>query len=314
MNWVELTQLTAIAKTVRNDESLYTGLDQCFQSLRVEFVGRILIKPNLCSKRRYPVSTDVAFINILLRFMAKCNVTIIESDNHDTTAWERFEANGFYDLRKYKNVTLANISEEPEILSKHYDTIISVANMKTHSWERFTGVCKNMWGCLPEKHKENSHPFLAERLSHVLKVIRPNLCIIDGRIGLEGWGPIEGKPKPLGLVVVGNDPVETDFKACSLVGIDPYLVPHLKLLSKKKKITIDAHSLVLLKKPPEISYKLMRFGLWLGKHQLTRTGLMLFAAGSLLGGSESQRKRRIKKFQGTMQNQLAHIRSETWIF
>jgi len=253
-------------------------------------------------------------MDILLRFMTESNVTIVESNNHDTTAWERFKANRFYRLRKYKNVTLANISEDAKILEKHYDAIISVANLKTHCWERFTGVCKNMWGCLPEKHKERSHPLFAERLSHLLENVRPNLCIIDGRIGMEGWGPIDGKPKSLGLVIVGDDPVETDFKACSLVGIDPYSVPHLRMLSKGRKITIDDCSMILIKKPPEISYRLMRFGLWLGKHRMARTGTLLFAMGSLLGGGESQRQRRIGKFQANIQKHFNYILHGTWFF
>jgi len=246
--------------------------------------------------------------------MARFEVIIVESNNHDTTAWERFEANGFYGLRKYKNVTLKNISEGPEILTKHYDLIISLANLKSHCWERFTGACKNMWGCLPEKHKERSHPFFAERLSYLLEKIKPNLCIIDGRIGIEGWGPIDGKPKSLSMIIVGNDPVETDFEACSLVGIDPYSVPHLKRLSKKKKITVNNQSMILFQKPPEISYRMMRFGLWLGKHRMAGTGTLLFAIGSLLGGNSSQRQKRIKKFQVTMRRHLYHTLRGTWFF
>ncbi len=237
----------------------------------------------------------------------------MESDNHDTTAWKRFEANGFIGLGKHKNITLMNISEDPKILTEQYDAIISVANLKTHCWERFTGVCKNMWGCLPEKHKERFHPFFAEKLSSLFETVKPTLCIIDGRIGMEGWGPVDGKPKSLGMIIVGNDPVETDFKACSLVGIDPYSVPHLKKLSRKKKKTIvDNCNMVLLQKPPEISYRLMRFGLWLGRHRMARTGTLLYATGSLLGGSGAQK--RMKKFQVTIRRHLYHISRGTWFF
>jgi uncharacterized protein (DUF362 family) len=287
-------------------------MNQAFQSLNVEFKGNILIKPNLCSKRRYPISTDVSIMSTLLTFMDNQKVIIVESNNHDTTAWERFKANGFLVFEEYKNVSLINISENPEILTKNYDLTISLANLKSHSWERYTGVCKNMYGCLPIKHKERYHPFFKETLSSLFDKIEPNLCIIDGRIGLESWGPVVGKKISLDTMIIGNDPVETDFVACSLIGIDPYQVPHLKELSKKRNIIINNKPKIHFKKPLELSVKMMQLGLLLGKHRMVRAGTMMYIIGSILGGSGSKRKKRVQKFQKTMRKHLYQIIKGTW--
>jgi len=54
-------------------------------------------------------------------------------------------------------------------------------------------------------------------------------AIVDGIVGMEGNGPIQGVPKQVGLVVAGRDPVAVDATCCRIMGIDPLQIGYLRL-------------------------------------------------------------------------------------
>jgi uncharacterized protein (DUF362 family) len=68
---------------------------------------------------------------------------------------------------------------------------------------------------------------VGESILDVAGVVRPRLAIVDGIVGMEGNGPIDGTSKHVGVLVVGNDPVATDVVATRLMGFDPERVPYL---------------------------------------------------------------------------------------
>jgi uncharacterized protein (DUF362 family) len=45
---------------------------------------------------------------------------------------------------------------------------------------------------------------------------------------MEGNGPILGRARPAGVLVLGEDPVAVDATAARLMGIEPRRVPHLR--------------------------------------------------------------------------------------
>jgi uncharacterized protein (DUF362 family) len=58
-------------------------------------------------------------------------------------------------------------------------------------------------------------------------VARPDFAIIDGIVGMEGNGPIQGTPKPAGVLIFGDDPVAVDATACRVMGLTPEKVTYL---------------------------------------------------------------------------------------
>jgi len=46
---------------------------------------------------------------------------------------------------------------------------------------------------------------------------------------MEGNGPIQGTPKPAGVLVMGHDLVAVDSTCCRIMGIDPEKIDYLKL-------------------------------------------------------------------------------------
>ena len=47
------------------------------------------------------------------------------------------------------------------------------------------------------------------------------LAIVDGILGMEGNGPIQGTPKPAGVLLFGDDPVAVDATGCRVMGLLP---------------------------------------------------------------------------------------------
>jgi uncharacterized protein (DUF362 family) len=68
---------------------------------------------------------------------------------------------------------------------------------------------------------------LNEAIVDVSAAVRPHLQIVDGIVGMQGNGPIQGTPMPAGLLVFGADPVATDVTAARLMGFDPARVPSI---------------------------------------------------------------------------------------
>ncbi|HKZ41959.1 MAG TPA: DUF362 domain-containing protein, partial [Candidatus Hodarchaeales archaeon] len=58
--------------------------------------------------------------------------------------------------------------------------------------------------------------------------IRPHFVIVDGIVGMDGNGPIQGKPKSVGVLVFGDDPVAVDSTCTRIVGLNPEKIEYLK--------------------------------------------------------------------------------------
>jgi uncharacterized protein (DUF362 family) len=53
--------------------------------------------------------------------------------------------------------------------------------------------------------------------------------IADGIIAMEGNGPLHGKTKNLGCLVIADDPIAADFTCCDLMRRSPESIRHLML-------------------------------------------------------------------------------------
>ena len=57
--------------------------------------------------------------------------------------------------------------------------------------------------------------------------VRPDFAIVDGIVGMEGNGPIQGTPKECGALIFGDDPVAVDATCCRLMGLAPERIKYL---------------------------------------------------------------------------------------
>lgn len=118
------------------------------------------------------------------------------------------------------------------------DVVINLPKVKAHQQVVFTGAVKNMFGCMNGKRKALRHLLLGRNdiafgrmLLEVYRTIAPALTIADGIVAMEGPGPRKGSPKPLGIIVAGQDGVAVDKVLGAVLGAleDP---PYLKAAEK----------------------------------------------------------------------------------
>jgi uncharacterized protein (DUF362 family) len=57
--------------------------------------------------------------------------------------------------------------------------------------------------------------------------VKPDFAIVDGIVGMEGNGPIQGTPRASGVLILGDDPVAVDATSCRVMGLVPERVKYL---------------------------------------------------------------------------------------
>ena len=112
------------------------------------------------------------------------------------------------------------------------DFLVSIAKLKTHHWAGVTLSLKNMFGIVPGAcygwPKNVLHwAGIDNSILDINAAARPDFAIIDGIVGMEGNGPIQGSPKQAGVLIFGDDPVAVDATACRVMGLRPEKVPYL---------------------------------------------------------------------------------------
>jgi uncharacterized protein (DUF362 family) len=112
------------------------------------------------------------------------------------------------------------------------DVLISMPKMKTHHWMGVTLSLKNLFGTLPGIYygwpKNLLHFRGIERsILDLARTVKVHYNIIDGVVGMEGDGPIMGKARPVGVLVLSPFSLAADATAARLMGFDPRKVLYL---------------------------------------------------------------------------------------
>lgn len=106
--------------------------------------------------------------------------------------------------------------------------VINFAKLKTHVLTTVTLGIKNLLGCVVGSDKREFHLHgLDENLANLPSVVKPRLTIIEGLFGMEGRGPVAGKPKKSNLIVASPDVIAADLVASRLMGFDPFDIRHI---------------------------------------------------------------------------------------
>jgi uncharacterized protein (DUF362 family) len=112
------------------------------------------------------------------------------------------------------------------------DLVVSMPKLKTHHWAGVTLSLKNMFGVVPGScygwPKNVLHwAGIDNAILDINAAVRPDFAIVDGIIGMEGNGPIQGTPRASGVLVLGDDPVAVDATSCRVMGLIPERVKYL---------------------------------------------------------------------------------------
>ena len=112
------------------------------------------------------------------------------------------------------------------------DFLVSMPKIKTHHWSGVTLAMKNMFGIVPGVRygwpKNILHwKGIQESILDLCATVPIHFVIADGIIAMEGNGPLNGTSRPLGKIVLSDDPVAADSTCARLMGFDPLRIMHI---------------------------------------------------------------------------------------
>lgn len=107
------------------------------------------------------------------------------------------------------------------------DFLISVPKVKTHAEAGFSCAMKNWVGIARGQDKRHMHFDLGRNIFAINEVVRPDLILVDGLVGMEGNGPGDGDPFRFGQLLMSDDAFLNDLVVCRLVDMPWRAVPYL---------------------------------------------------------------------------------------
>lgn len=146
------------------------------------------------------------------------------------------------------DVTAQAVSFLDGALTKHFDVItplvevdgvLNLCKLKTHTYMGMTGAVKNSFGAIPGRAKPGYHAKLhdpalfAQMLLDLSTCVAPRLSIMDAVVGMEGDGPNNGTPRPIGLLLAATNPLALDVVAGEIVGLPRQRNPILLAAEKQ---------------------------------------------------------------------------------
>lgn len=214
-------------------------------------IKKVVIKPNMCYYWDYSTgqTTDPRFVAALIKMLREkisqdIDISIVESDASAMKCKYVFKFLGYEKMAKNYNVRLVNLSkdknEKVEVTAgnehfhfmmpqtiKNADLRINVPKIKYLSLAKISCALKNIFGCNPEPKKFKYHPKLDETIVALNKIMKFNLCILDGLV-VSGTHPAK-----IGLIMASQDPVALDSAAAKIAGVNPRTVGHIVLANKE---------------------------------------------------------------------------------
>jgi len=219
---------------------------------------RVVVKVNLSTPvadMAYASNTSPELLDGVLALLKERTDKILvgESNGMRYDTEDAFEVSGYYPILKRHGVEPISFTKDkwvdvdglhvtgwklPKSLVEA-DVFVTLPVLKTHATTVFTGALKNQFGCYPQHDRILLHPHLDEAIVRINSILNPQLVIMDAITGMEGRGPINGKPRKMNVVLGSRDPVALDATAMRLVGLDPYTSRHIVMAGERGLGNID---------------------------------------------------------------------------
>jgi uncharacterized protein (DUF362 family) len=221
---------------------------------------RILLKPNLVEFdpngviNTHPAVIEAALISF--RSLGAREVVVAEGPGHRRDSEYLLTASGIYDVIKEQRARYVDLNADDVRLTKlrssftnlrqlylpeslfNADLLVSMPKLKTHHWAGVTLSLKNMFGVVPGSvygwpknalHWAGIHSSILD-INSSLPI--PQFAIVDGIVGMEGNGPLQGQAKQSGVLILGEDLVAVDATAARLMKIEPRKIEYLEIADR----------------------------------------------------------------------------------
>ncbi len=239
-----------VRQALERQFSLLGGVDKFVSSGE-----RVLLKPNFIvpRSRALAAQTDPAVILAAAEIVKDCGGKPFVGDS---PAWGTMSGCiralglteglkklgvGFEQLNRPRRFDIASSSIGISTVALEADKIINLPKLKAHQQLGATFAVKNMFGCVSGKEKAyrhftkgRNHEDFCEMLIGIFELLGPVVTIIDGVVAMEGQGPISGKPRELGFIVGGIDPVACELVCCELVNFNADQLPIIQTARRLK--------------------------------------------------------------------------------
>jgi uncharacterized protein (DUF362 family) len=247
----------AILEARTYQASLKDTISRGIRLLNLNISGkRILLKPNLVEfDPKGVINTHPAVIEAAIdsfRSLGAKEVVVVEGPGHRRDSEYLLTASGIYDIINEHRVRYVDLNTDDVRLTKlrsrftnlmelylpemlfNADLLVSMPKLKTHHWAGITLSLKNMFGVVPGSvygwpknalHWAGIHGSILD-INSSLPI--PQFAIVDGIVGMEGNGPIQGQAKQSGVLILGDDLVATDATAARLMKIEPRKIDYLE--------------------------------------------------------------------------------------
>ncbi|MCU1338505.1 MAG: hypothetical protein JWO19_4086 [Bryobacterales bacterium] len=230
-------------------QRILEGVRECGLDVRDK---KVLLKPNLVEfDPATCINTDVSVVAAayeVFRSLGAAEVIIGEGPGHRRDTYSLVEMAHYRDISHFDDLfvdlnrddvsPVQGFADRAEMYFPHAalraDLVVSLAKMKTHHWAGATLSMKNFFGLVPGSvygwpKNELHHIGISQSIVELTRIFHRSFAIVDGIVGMEGNGPIQGTPKPAGVLVMGSDLPAVDATCCRIMGIDPAKVEYLHM-------------------------------------------------------------------------------------
>lgn len=250
----------SIVRATAYDQRLYDTVRRMLAGHRLDVRGRnVVLKPNLVefepgtSINTHPLLVHAAYEAFTA--MGAASVRIAEGPGHRRNTLDLADAAGYFRIvPKFEDVfTDLNVDDVSRVhlvnqvsrIGELYlpntalgaDLLVSMPKMKTHHWAVATLSMKNLFGVVPGGlygwPKNMLHwAGIDQSIADLRTVFPRQFALVDGIVGMQGNGPIQGAPKEAGVLVAGRDMAAVDATCCRIMCIDANKVAYLQLASQ----------------------------------------------------------------------------------
>lgn len=253
-----------IARAASYDDDLAAIVAKQYESFRakVPLAGkRVVLKPNLVEYHRDKViNTNPRVVGAVIELCKKegaREIIVAEGPGHWRNVEYLVAASGLGDVLRQHGVPFVDLNHDEPVkqpnlgrltgleylyLSKTIATaevVISLPKLKTHHWAGATLSLKNLFGTLPGicygwPKNELHWRGIDNSIVDIALTRTPDLTVVDGIIGMEGDGPLNGTAKEMGALIMGNDLLAVDATCCRMMMLDPERIGYLVLGAQKR--------------------------------------------------------------------------------
>jgi len=208
-----------------------------------------------------PIHTDPRLIEALVLHLGDLGareIVLAEGTSHNRDSEDLFRRAGYEAIARRRGVRLVDLNYDDLVpvrsvnprstllremvlprTIREAEVLVSLPKMKTHKLAGITLAMKNMFGALPGMvygwPKNTLHwNGIPLSICEINGTIKTHYAIVDGVVGMEGHGPVMGRAKKAGVLVMGDNALAVDATAARIMGVDPERVEYLVLAHRIK--------------------------------------------------------------------------------